>query len=119
MSNLFASKFSQRVRDVSQTNSKNVMVTNVAALMVDSSAHLLRFLFDKVISHSRPLLELRGDPEAPERHVRDNLQSAWHASGTCWIGDSADARAVMDPVGKVVGAEKLIAARIAEMVRQR
>jgi len=88
-----------------------------------------------------PVAELLADPAALERHVRDNVQSAWHASCTCRMGDPADARTVVDPSGKVVGAENLfvadasvmpevsrtntniptimIAERIAEMVRQR
>ena len=141
LSNLFASKFSQRVRNVSQKNFRNKVLTNVAALMMDSSAGLRRLLFDKVISDSRPLAELLADPTALERHVRDNVQSAWHASCTCRMGDPADPNTVVDPHGQVIGADNLfiadasvmpevsrtntniptimIAERIAEMVRQR
>jgi 5-(hydroxymethyl)furfural/furfural oxidase len=141
MSNLFASKFSQRVRNISQRNVRNAVLTNIAAMMMDGSAGLRKFLFDKVISDARPLPELLADPAALERHVRDNVQSAWHASCTCRMGDPADSRTVVDPGGKVVGAENLfiadasvmpevsrtntniptimIAERIAEMVRQR
>ncbi|MGP0002082.1 MAG: GMC oxidoreductase, partial [Acetobacteraceae bacterium] len=115
--------------------------TNVAAVMMDTSPSLRGFLFDKVISDARPLPELLADPAALERHVRDNVQSAWHPSCTCRMGDPADARTVVDPRGKVVGADNLfiadasvmpevsrtntniptimIAERIAEMVRQR
>jgi 5-(hydroxymethyl)furfural/furfural oxidase len=141
LSNLFASKFSQRVRNVSRRNFRNMVLTNVAALMMDSSASLRTFLFDKVISDSPPLPQLLADPAALVRHVRDNVQSAWHASCTCRMGDPADAQTVVDPGGKVVGAENLfiadasvmpevsrtntniptimIAERIAEIVRQR
>jgi 5-(hydroxymethyl)furfural/furfural oxidase len=141
MSNLFASKFSQRVRNVSQKNLRNIMLTNMAALIMDSSAGLRKVLFDKIISDSAPLPVLLSDPAALERHVRDNVQSAWHASCTCRMGDPEDAQTVVDPSGKVVGAENLfiadasvmpdvsrtntniptimIAERIAEMVRQR
>ncbi len=141
LSNLFASKLSQRVRDVSQKNFKNAVLTNVAAMMMDGSASLRKFLFDKVISDAAPLSELLADPAKLERHVRDNVQSAWHASCTCRMGDPADAQTVVDPAGRVVGAENLfiadasvmpevsrtntniptimIAERIAEMVRQR
>src|SRR5215469_4526602 len=80
MSNLFASKFSQRVRDVSRKNLTNAVLTNLAALMMDSSASLRKFMFDTIISDSRPLAELLADPVALERHVRDNVQSAWHPS---------------------------------------
>ena len=141
MSNLFASKFSQRVRDVSQKNFKNAILTNVAAVMMDQSKTLRNFLFDKIISDSPPLPELLANPAMLERHVRENVQSAWHASCTCRMGDPADPGTVVDPGGKVVGAENLfiadasvmpevsrtntniptimIAERVAEMVRQR
>ncbi len=141
MSNLFASKFSQRVRSISQKNFKNTVLTNVAAMMMDGSASLRKFLFDKVISDALPLSELLADDAKLERHVRDNVQSAWHPSCTCRMGDPADAHTVVDPRGRVVGAENLfvadasvmpevsrtntniptimIAERVAEMVRQR
>jgi 5-(hydroxymethyl)furfural/furfural oxidase len=110
MSNLFASKFSQRVRNVSQKNVHNMLLTNVAAVMMDSSSSLRKFLFDRVISDSRPLSELLADPAALERHVRDNVQSAWHPSCTCRMGDPADAQTVVDPSGKVVGIDNLFVA---------
>jgi 5-(hydroxymethyl)furfural/furfural oxidase len=141
MSNLFASKFSQRVRNISQKNVRNMLLTNIAAVMMDSSSALRRFLFDHVISDSRPLSDLLADPAALERHVRDNVQSAWHPSCTCRMGDPADAQTVVDPSGRVVGTDNLfvadasvmpevsrtntniptimIAERIAEMARER
>jgi 5-(hydroxymethyl)furfural/furfural oxidase len=141
MDNLFASKFSARVRAVSQKNLKNAILTNIAAVMMDSSATLRRYLFDNVISDSAPLPDLLADDAKLERHVRDNVQSAWHASCTCRMGDPSDPNTVVDPNGKLVGAENLfiadasvmpevsrtntniptimIAERIAEGVRQR
>ncbi|WP_158931065.1 GMC family oxidoreductase [Acidisphaera sp. S103] len=141
LSNLFASRLSQRVRNVSQKNFKNAVLTNVAAVMMDSSTSLRKLLFDKVISDCLPLPELLADAGKLERHVRDNVQSAWHASCTCRMGDPADPRTVVGPDGRVVGADNLfiadasvmpevsrtntniptimIAERIAEMVRQR
>jgi 5-(hydroxymethyl)furfural/furfural oxidase len=141
MSNLFASKFSQRVRDVSRKTLKNTVLTHVAAAMMDSSAGLRQFLFDRIISDSPPLPALLADPAMLERYVRDNVQSAWHASCTCRMGDPSDPRTVVDPDGKVIGTENLfiadasvmpevsrtntniptimIAERVAEKVRER
>jgi 5-(hydroxymethyl)furfural/furfural oxidase len=53
---------------------------------------------------------LLANPVMLERPVRDNVQSAWHASCTCRMGDPADAGTVVDPGGKVVGAENLFIA---------
>jgi 5-(hydroxymethyl)furfural/furfural oxidase len=110
LSNLFASKFSQRVRNVGQKNYKNAVLTNIAALMMDNSAGLRKFLFDKVISDCPPLPELLANPARLEQHVRDNVQSAWHASCTCRMGDPANPQTVVDPGGKVVGAQNLFVA---------
>ena len=141
MSNLFASKFSQRVRNVSQKNFRNMALTKFAALLMDRSA------------------------QSAGAHVRQDHQrfrrwrtcwpipSRW--SGMCVTTCSPPGmppapvgwairqtrESVVDPGGKVVGAENLfiadasvmpevsrtntniptimIAERIAEMVRQR
>ena len=110
MSNLFASRFSQRVRDVGRKNLKNAVLTNIAAVMMDSSATLRKFLFDKVIADCPPLADLLANPAMLERHVKENVQSAWHASCTCRMGDPADPNTVVGPDGKVVGAENLFVA---------
>src|SRR5258708_22396105 len=88
MSNLFASKFSQRVRGVGRKNLRNAILTNVAAMMMDSSASLRRILFDKVISDSPPLAELLANPAMLERHVGDNVKSPRHAAWTRRMGVS-------------------------------
>ena len=110
MSNLFASRFSQRVRDVGRKNLKNAILTNVAAVMMDSSATLRKLLFDKVISDCPPLADLLANPTMLERHVKENVQSAWHASCTCRMGDPNDVNTVVDPSGKVVGTDNLFIA---------
>ena len=110
LSNLFASKFSQRVRDVGRKNLKNAILTNIAAVMMDSSAGLRKLLFDRVISDSPPIPVLLANPAMLEQYVRDNVQSAWHASCTCRMGDPGDPRTVVDPTGKVVGTENLFIA---------
>ena len=110
LSNLFASKFSQRVRNVGRKNLRNALLTNAAAVLMDSSATLRKLMFDRIISDSPPLPDLLRDPAVLERHVRDNVQSAWHASCTCRMGDPADPRTVVDPAGKVVGIDNLFVA---------
>jgi 5-(hydroxymethyl)furfural/furfural oxidase len=110
ITNLFPSTFSQRVRNVGRKNLKNTVLTNVAAMMMDSSKILRNLLVDKVINDCPPLSVLLSDPAALERHVRDNVQSAWHPSCTCRMGDPSNAHTVVDPDGKVVGTENLFIA---------
>jgi 5-(hydroxymethyl)furfural/furfural oxidase len=86
-------------------------------------------------------LMYRRRADAAPGHVRDCMQSAWHASCAGRIGEPADARTVVGSSGTVVGTDNLFAAdaavmpvvsrtntsiptvmiaeRIAEMVRQR
>src|ERR1700745_621825 len=87
-----------------------MLLTNVAALIMDHSSGLRKFLFDHVISDSRPLAGLLADPVALEQHVRDNVQSAWHPSCTCRMGDPTNAQTVVDPTGKVIGSDNLFIA---------
>ena len=141
LQNLFASKYSQRVRDIGQVTLMNKIKTNIAAVMMDNSATLRKFLFEKVISDSPPIPRLLADPALLEQYVRDNVQSAWHPSCTCRMGDPADPNTVVYPTGRVVGMENLfiadasvmpevsrtntniptimIAERVSEMIRQR
>ena len=72
------------------------VLTNIAATIMDSSASLRKLLFDKVISDCLPLPELLADAGKLERHVRDNVQSAWHASCTCRMGDPANPQTVVE-----------------------
>ncbi|MSP04848.1 MAG: FAD-binding protein [Acetobacteraceae bacterium] len=110
LQNLFASKYSQRVRDIGRVTMMNKIKTNIAATMMDSSATLRKYLFEKVISDSPPLGQLLGDPALLEQYVRDNVQSAWHPSCTCRMGDPADPNTVVGPNGRVVGMENLYVA---------
>lgn len=107
LSNLFPSKFSQRVRDIGRKTRRNAALTSIAAALMDSSAGIRALLFDHVISDSPKLDDLLADRGKLERYVRDNVHGAWHASCTCRMGDPADPMTVVDPQGLVVGAENL------------
>lgn len=110
ISNLFPSTFSQRVRNVGKKNLKNAALTSVAAAMMDHSTTLRRLIVDNIINDCPPLSVLLSDAAALERHVRDVVQSAWHPSCTCRMGDPSDPHTVVDPNGKLVGAENLFIA---------
>ena len=141
LQNICASKYSQRVRDIGLVTLMNKIKTNIAAALMDNSAVIRKFLFERVISDSPPIPRLLADPALLEQYVRDNVQSAWHPSCTCRMGDPADPNTVVDPSGRVVGMENLfvadasvmpevsrtntniptimIAERVSEMIKQR
>jgi 5-(hydroxymethyl)furfural/furfural oxidase len=110
MKNLFASKYSARVRAIGQVTLMNKIKTNIAAFMMDNSTTLRNFLFDKVIADCPPLPELLANQALLEAHVRDNVQSAWHPSCTCKMGDPSDPMAVVDARGRLIGAENVFMA---------
>jgi 5-(hydroxymethyl)furfural/furfural oxidase len=110
LSNLFPSKFSQRVRDFSKRTRRNTILTGIAATLMDNSALARDLLFDRIISDSPKLAALLADPAALEDYVRNNVHGAWHASCTCRMGNPADPQTVVDPQGRVVGAQNLFIA---------
>jgi 5-(hydroxymethyl)furfural/furfural oxidase len=110
LSNLFPAKFSQRVRDIGRHGLRNTLLTNAAAALMDGSAPMRKWLFDRVISDCPPLATLLADPAALEAHVRANVHGAWHASCTCRMGAITDPMAVVDPGGRLIGAENLFVA---------
>lgn len=110
LTNLFPAKFSQRVRDIGRPSLRNIVLTNAAAVLMDASAPIRKQLFDRVISDCPPLAELLADPAALEAHVRANVHGAWHACCTCRMGAATDPSAVVDPGGRLIGAENLFVA---------
>jgi choline dehydrogenase len=59
-----------------------------------------------VKSEIMPGADVQSD-EALDDFVRDNAESAYHACGTCRIGDINDAQAVVDPQARVIGVDGL------------
>ena len=47
------------------------------------------------------------EDEALDAYVREHVESAYHPCGTCRMGDADDAGAVVDPEGRVIGAQGL------------
>jgi len=47
------------------------------------------------------------DDAALDAHIRAHAESAYHPCGTCRMGRADDARAVVDPEGRVIGVERL------------
>src|SRR5579862_570747 len=54
----------------------------------------------------QPGAHVTGD-EAIDRFIRDKVESAYHPSGTCRMGDARDPMTVVDPETRVVGLEGL------------
>ena len=57
-------------------------------------------------SEISPGKEIQSDEQLND-FIRDNVESAYHPSGTCKMGDKSDLMSVVDPETRVIGVDKL------------
>jgi 5-(hydroxymethyl)furfural/furfural oxidase len=103
----FPSSFSERVAAISKPTGLNLVLTNVAAMILDSAAPLRKALIEGIISEAPRLAKLMADPKATEEYVCSAVRSAWHPSCTCRMGAADDPMAVTDPRAAVIGVSNL------------
>jgi 5-(hydroxymethyl)furfural/furfural oxidase len=115
--NAFPSSFSERVAAISRPTGLNAVLTNVAALLLDSGAPVRKFLIDNVISEAPALAGLLADRRAAEEYVCSAVRSAWHPSCTCRMGAEDDSMAVTNPSAAVIGTRDLYVADASIMPR--
>jgi 5-(hydroxymethyl)furfural/furfural oxidase len=113
----FPSSFSERVAAISRPTGLNAVLTNVAAMLLDSAAPVRKLLIDKVISEAPPLAGLLADPDAARDYVCSAVRSAWHPSCTCRMGADDDPLAVTNPSAAVIGTRDLYVADASIMPR--
>ena len=113
----FPSSFSERVAAISRPTGLNAVLTNVAAMLLDSAAPVRRFLIENVISEAPKLASLLADRRAAEDYVCSAVRSAWHPSCTCRMGAADDPMAVTDPTAAVIGTRNLYVADASIMPR--
>ncbi len=115
--NAFPSTFSERVAAISRPTGLNAVLTNVAAMLLDSAAPVRKFLIDNVISEAPALNALLNDQKAAEEYVCSAVRSAWHPSCTCRMGSEDDKMAVTTPGAAVIGTRNLFVADASIMPR--
>ncbi len=115
--NAFPSSFSERVAAISRPTGLNAVLTNVAAMLLDSAAPVRKFLIENVISEAPALAGLLADRRAAEEYVCSAVRSAWHPSGTCRMGAEDDPLAVTAPSAAVIGTRNLYVADASIMPR--
>jgi 5-(hydroxymethyl)furfural/furfural oxidase len=113
----FPSSFSERVAAISRPTGLNAVLTNVAALLLDSAAPVRRFLIENVISEAPALAGLLADRRAAEDYVCSAVRSAWHPSCTCRMGAEDDPLAVTNASAAVIGTRGLYVADASIMPR--
>lgn len=113
----FPSSFSERVAAISKPTGLNLVLTNVAAAILDSAAPLRKLLIEGIISEAPALKKLMADREAAMEYVCSAVRSAWHPSCTCRMGSPDDPMAVTDHRGAVIGVQNLYIADASIMPR--
>jgi 5-(hydroxymethyl)furfural/furfural oxidase len=98
----FPTNYTERVRASGVVNTKNKLITDVIAKLLDGPAWLRRVLIRVLVGGYR-LDELMRDDEALEDFVRKTAIGVRHATCTCRMGAEDDPMAVTDTQGRVRG----------------
>ena len=106
----FPSSYSARVRLIQQNTFRNAALTQLGAAVMESSPLLRKFIIRNIIQDAPPVADLLRDEGALEAYVCANVGSTFHPVGTCRMGAETDAQSVVDPKGRVIGAQNLYVA---------
>jgi 5-(hydroxymethyl)furfural/furfural oxidase len=103
----FPASYSDRVRKIGVVNTKNKILTAMAAALMDGPAALRRYMIDTFVVEGFTFEEVMSDDEALEAFVRKAAIGVWHASCSCRMGRPDDPMAVVDTQGRVKGVQGL------------
>jgi 5-(hydroxymethyl)furfural/furfural oxidase len=95
------------VRRIGAVNTKNRILTNILATILDGPAPLRRMAIKNFITLGKTLNDLMADEKAMEDFIRTNVTGCWHPSGTARMGAADDPLAVTAPDGSVYDVEGL------------
>jgi 5-(hydroxymethyl)furfural/furfural oxidase len=97
----FPTSYTERVRASGVVNTKNKLITDVVAKLLDGPAWLRRVFLKRVMGRGYRLDELMRDDEALEYFVRKAAVGVRHPASTCRMGAEEDPMAVTDAQGRV------------------
>ena len=103
----FPAAYSDRVRKIGVVNTKNKVLTAIAATLMDGPAALRHYVIDNFIVEGFTFEQVMSDDEALEAFVRKATIGVWHASCSCRMGRADDPMAVVDHQGRVKGVQGL------------
>ncbi|MEM7403886.1 MAG: GMC family oxidoreductase N-terminal domain-containing protein [Pseudomonadota bacterium] len=99
----FPASFGDKVRQVSEVNARNRLLTGVFAKLLDGPAPLRRWLMNRFVLDGFSFADVMTNDEALEAFVRRSAVGVWHASCTCRMGADDDPDAVTNSAGQVRG----------------
>ena len=103
----FPSAYSERVRKVGTVTTRNKVLTDILAKMMDGPSWLRKYLISSFITEGDNLLTLLSDDEVLKDYLKHSVTGTWHASCTCRMGNKDDPMAVTDNEGRVHGTQGL------------
>ena len=103
----FPAAYSDRVRKIGVVNTKNKILTAIAATLMDGPAALRHYMIDNFVVEGFTFEQVMTDDEALEAFVRKAAIGVWHASCSCRMGRDDDPMAVVDTQGRVKGVQGL------------
>ncbi|MBA2676183.1 GMC oxidoreductase [Ramlibacter sp.] len=101
----FPTSYSERVRDLGIISRKNAVMTSILAACLDGPDWLRRTLLKQVVTEGPSLERMLANEDLLEGFLRTAVHGLWHPAGSCRMGSEADARAVVDGSGRVIGVE--------------
>ncbi len=103
----FPASYSEKVRKIGVVNTKNKILTTIAAALMDGPAPLRHYMIDNFIVEGFTFDQVMTDDEALEAFVRKAAIGVWHASCSCRMGRADDPMTVVDTEGRVKGVQGL------------
>jgi 5-(hydroxymethyl)furfural/furfural oxidase len=103
----FPASYSDRVRKIGVVNTRNKLLTTIAAALMDGPAALRHYMIDNFVVEGFTFDQVMHDDEALEAFVRKAAIGVWHASCSCRMGRPDDPMAVVDTQGRVKGMQGL------------
>ncbi|THD67282.1 MAG: FAD-binding protein [Bradyrhizobium sp.] len=103
----FPASYSDRVRKIGVVNTKNKILTAMAAALMDGPAALRHYIIDTFVVEGFTFDQVMSDDEALEAFVRKAAIGVWHASCSCRMGRPDDPMTVVDTQGRVKGVQGL------------
>ena len=103
----FPASYTDRVRKIGVVNTRNKVLTSIAAAMMDGPAALRHYVIDNFVVEGFTFDQVMNDDEALEAFVRKATIGVWHASCSCRMGGEDDPMTVVDTKGRVKGVQGL------------
>jgi 5-(hydroxymethyl)furfural/furfural oxidase len=103
----FPASYTDRVRKIGVVNTKNKILTSIAAALMDGPAALRHYMIDNFVVEGFTFDDVMNDDEALEAFVRKATIGVWHASCSCRMGRADDPMSVVDTQGRVKGMQGL------------